>query len=242
MFIKEILLNPYVVSEEGVIIEETKGIMAGVPISSFLANLYLTDLDWHFQNEKIIYARYSDDIIVFAKSKVELEEYREFIESYLFNERLTLNPKKICYSEPNNQWNYLGIKYKSGVVDISDVSLKKMKGKIRRKARTLYRWKIKNNASDERALRAYIKAINNKLYNNPNKHELTWTRWFFPLINTSESLHKLDTYLLECIRYIATGKHTKANYNIRYHTIKEYGYKSLVNAFYKELKPLDAEK
>ncbi|OPZ88758.1 MAG: Reverse transcriptase (RNA-dependent DNA polymerase) [Firmicutes bacterium ADurb.Bin419] len=242
MFIEEILLNPYVISEEGIIIEETKGIMAGVPISSFLANLYLTDLDWHFQNEKIIYARYSDDIVVFAKSKAELEEYREFIERYLISERLTLNPKKICYSEPNRQWNYLGIKYISGVVDISDVSLKKMKGKLRRKARTLYRWKIKNKASDERALRAYIRAINNKLYNNPNKHELTWTRWFFPLINTSESLHKLDTYMLECIRYIATGKHTKANYNIRYHIIKEYGYKSLVNAFYKELKPLDAEK
>ncbi len=234
--INDILLNPCVVSEEGSLIEERKGIMAGVPISSFLANLYLTDLDWHFQNKKIIYARYSDDIIVFAKSQAELEEYREYIESYLLNERLTLNPKKICYSEPNSQWNYLGIKYKSGVIDISDVSFKKMKAKMRRKARALYRWKIKNNASDERAIRAYIKAMNNKLYNNPNKHELTWTRWFFPLINTSDSLHKLDAYLLECIRYIATGKHTKANFNIRYYTIKEYGYKSLVNAFYKELK------
>lgn len=235
--IEEILLNPYVISEEGIAIEERKGIMAGVPISSFLANLYLTDLDWYFQNNNIIYARYSDDIIVFAKSREELEEYRQYIESYLHNEKLTLNPKKICYSEPNGQWNYLGIKYNSGVVDISDISLQKMKAKMRRKARALYRWKIKNKASDERAIRAYIKAMNNKLYNNPNKHELTWTRWFFPLINTDDSLRKLDAYMLECIRYIATGKHTKSNYNIRYHTIKEYGYKSLVNAFYKDLKP-----
>ncbi|NLL07219.1 MAG: hypothetical protein GX270_15880 [Clostridiaceae bacterium] len=238
--IKEILLNPFVINEEGIIIKERKGIMAGIPISSFLANLYLTDLDWHFQNRKVIYARYSDDIIVFAKSKVELEECREYIESYLAQEGLTINPKKIYYSEPHNHWSFLGIKYKDGVVDISDVSLKKMKAKMRRKARTLYRWKIKNNASDDRAIKAYIKAMNNKLYNNPNKHELTWTRWFFPLINTSDSLHKLDTYLLECIRYIATGKHTKANFNLRYQTIKEYGYRSLVNEFYKKLAPLDA--
>jgi len=171
---------------------------------------------------------------------VELEECREYIESYLAQEGLTINPKKIYYSEPHNHWSFLGIKYKDGVVDISDVSLKKMKAKMRRKARTLYRWKIKNNASDDRAIKAYIKAMNNKLYNNPNKHELTWTRWFFPLINTSDSLHKLDTYLLECIRYIATGKHTKANFNLRYQTIKEYGYRSLVNEFYKKLAPLDA--
>lgn len=232
--IKEILKNPFVIGEDGEIIEERKGIMAGVPISSFLANLYLTDLDWYFQNRGIIYARYSDDIIVFAKSKLELEEYREYIENYLSKEGLTLNPKKLYYSEPHNQWSFLGIKYKNGVVDVSDVSLKKMKAKMRRKARALYRWKIRNNASDERAIRAYIKAMNNKLYNNPNKNELTWTRWFFPLINTSDSLHKLDTYMLECIRYIATGKHTKANYNLRYPTIKEYGYRSLVNEFYKK--------
>mgnify|MGYP001255384182 CR=1 FL=1 len=232
--IEEILKNPFVIGEDGEIIEERKGIMAGVPISSFLANLYLTDLDWHFQDRGIIYARYSDDIIVFAKSRAELEEYREYIESYLSQEGLKLNPKKIYYSEPHEQWSFLGIKYKDGVVDVSDVSLKKMKAKMRRKARALYRWKKRNNASSERAIKAYIKVFNNKLYNNPNKNELTWTRWFFPLINTSESLHKLDGYMLECIRYIATGKHTKANYNLRYHTIKEYGYKSLVNEFYRK--------
>jgi len=234
--IKQILLNPYVISEDGTLIEERKGIMAGVPISSFLANLYLMDLDWYFQNNGIPYARYSDDIIVFAKSKEELEGHREYIESYLFREGLTINPKKVYYSEPHGEWNFLGIKYINGVVDVSDVSLRKMKGKMRRKARALYRWKIKNNASDERAIRAYIRVINNKLYNNPNNHELTWTRWFFPLINTSNSLHKLDRYFLECIRYIATGKHTKANYNLRYRTIKEYGYRSLVNEFYKKKK------
>lgn len=239
--IEEILLNPFVISEEG-IIKECKGIMAGVPISSFLANLYLTDLDWYFQNKGVIYARYSDDIIVFAKTKSELEEYREYIESYLFREGLTINPKKICYSEPHEDWSFLGIKYINGVVDVSDISLKKLKGKIRRKARALYRWKIRNNASDERAIRAYIRAINNKLYNNPNNHELTWTRWFFPLINTSDSLHMIDTYLLECIRYIATGKHTKANYNLRYHTIKEYGYRSLVNEFYKKHQEVSEDK
>jgi hypothetical protein len=38
--------------------------------------------------------------------------------------------------------------------------------------------------------------------------------------------------MIENIRYIATGKHTKANYNLRYETIKEYGFKSLVHSYY----------
>ena len=39
--------------------------------------------------------------------------------------------------------------------------------------------------------------------------------------------------MVSCLRYIQTGKHTKANYNLRYSELKELGYLSLVNLFYK---------
>ena len=39
-FLETLLLNPWVI-EDGVQIKEEKGIMAGTPVSTFLANLYL---------------------------------------------------------------------------------------------------------------------------------------------------------------------------------------------------------
>ncbi|MBQ7353554.1 MAG: hypothetical protein IJW54_06110 [Clostridia bacterium] len=39
--------------------------------------------------------------------------------------------------------------------------------------------------------------------------------------------------MVESLRYVATGKHTKANYNLRYSELKDLGYLSLVNLFYK---------
>ena len=67
---------------------------------------------------------------------------------------------------------------------------------------------------------------------NDDEHELTWVRWYFPVINTVKSLKVIDVYCQSCVRYLATGKHTKAAYNFRYENIKEIGYISLVNKYY----------
>ena len=61
---------------------------------------------------------------------------------------------------------------------------------------------------------------------------MTWARWFFPLITTDRSLHEIDLYAQQCIRTLATGKHTKSAYNFRYEQMKELGYVSLVNRYY----------
>lgn len=50
--------------EAGKVVSAKKGAMAGVPFSGFCANLYLRKLDRAFAGR--LYARYSDDIIVFA--------------------------------------------------------------------------------------------------------------------------------------------------------------------------------
>ncbi|MBO4766689.1 MAG: hypothetical protein J5532_05245, partial [Lachnospiraceae bacterium] len=53
-----------------------------------------------------------------------------------------------------------------------------------------------------------------------------------PVITTADSLAVLDRYMVECIRYIATGRHSKANYRLRYETIKQYGFRSLVHEYW----------
>ena len=169
--------------------------MAGVPISAFFANLYLTDLDKQFCENEVIYARYSDDIIIFAKSEWELKFYREEVKRKLKEAELSLNPAKQYMTKPGETWEYLGFSYQNRVTDISDIVLQKIKGKLKRKARAIYRWKIKNNKPVEYAIKAYIKYFDRK--------------------------------------NLVTGHYTKSNYDLRYATMKELGYKSLVNEYYR---------
>jgi hypothetical protein len=125
------------------------------------------------------------------------------------------------------------LKYANGQIDVSDIAVKKIKAKMRRKARALIRWKNRNNRESIHAVKAFIKAFNKKFYNNTDIHDMTWSRWYFPLITTDNSLKIIDQYMQECIRYIATETHTKSQYNFRYTQMKELGYQSLVNNWYR---------
>ena len=216
------------------IINEKKGIMAGVPISSFLANIYIQEIDEYFKEEKILYARYSDDIIFFT-DKVNLEMYIKKLNDMLQINKLSLNKDKIKYINSNEKWDFLGFSYHDGVIDLSDIAKKKIKGKIKRASKKLRRWMIKKDANYERAIKAVIKKFNKKFYEAKNKNDLTWSLWYFPIINTSDGLHEIDLYMQDCLRYIKTGKYNKKNYNLRYEQLKKLGYKPLVSEYYKLL-------
>ncbi len=229
--IEKMLLNPYALSD-GIKVEMKKGILAGSPVSGFLANLYLSELDKFFYDRDILYARYSDDIIFFTETEAELNACIEYVKSFLFEKGLSVNEDKVCFTKPNTEWSFLGFKYSDGFIDVSDISKRKLKKKIKRKARALLRWRIKNDAQPERAVRAFIKYFNKKFYDNPVNKEITWCRWYFPIINTSDGLCEIDSYMQQCIRYIATGKFNKSGYNFRYEDMKRLGYRTLVNGYY----------
>ncbi|MBQ8789687.1 MAG: hypothetical protein IJZ51_00065 [Ruminiclostridium sp.] len=232
-FLKKLLCNPYAIKGEEKVAMK-KGIMAGVPVSSFLANLYLCELDKWFCDREITYIRYSDDIIIFGRSEEEVTSYSERIKQLLSQYRLTVNPSKELYVKAGDRWEFLGFSYHKGVVDISEIALSKLKSKMKRKARALVRWREKKNLEPYKAVKAFIKKFNMKLYSNADDNGITWSRWYFPVINTDKSLKILDSYMQDCIRYIAKGNYSKSRYNFRYEDMKKLGYKSLVNSFYKE--------
>jgi hypothetical protein len=178
--------------------------------------------------------RYSDDIIIFTENEDELQSSINTIKKALSDNELEVNEEKEIITLPDNEWTFLGFSYNHGVIDISKVSFEKLKAKMKRKTRALARWGNKKGVDGEKVARAFIKRFNTKLYDNPVYSELTWTRWFFPIINTDKTLKQIDEYMLECVRYLATGKRTKSKYNFRYDTIKSLGYKSLVNEYYKQ--------
>ena len=230
-FLKALLMDDRA-DDKGTLIHEQKGIMAGVPVSTFLANLYLSELDHRFHREGILYARYSDDIILFASTQKERDRYSSELRQALADKGLSMNPKKELSFGPGQPWVFLGVSYEKGVIDVAPASVEKLKAKMRRKCRALRRWQARKNTTGENAAKAFIRTFNRKFFANDAVHELTWVRWYFPLINTSRSLQEIDRYSQDCIRYLVTGKRTKARYNCRYGDMKDLGYVSLVNSYY----------
>ena len=230
-FLSRLLSEPCV-SDRGNIIEEEKGIMAGTPLSAFFANLYLRELDQYFEEKGIPYGRYSDDIILFADSLKECEEHASFLRGYIEEHGLTLNPSKECFSAPHEDWTFLGFTYRGGVIDIAPASVEKLKNKMHRKSRALQRWKKRNELDGEKAARAFIRIFNRKLFECSDNNDLTWSRWFFSVINTDVSLKEIDHYAQDCVRFLMSGKRTKSRFNVRYEEIRSLGLRSLVHEYY----------
>ena len=228
-FLSSLLLETRV-TDRGRITEERKGIMAGTPLSAFYANIYLSSLDSHFEN--VPYARYSDDIIVFAEDTDGLSKHVEYIRSALYEAGLTVNPKKETYGSPEDGFVFLGFICRGGVTDIAPVTVTKLKKKMRRKARSLVRWYGRTDSDPERAAAAFIRVFNCKLLEDPHDNELSWSRWFFPVINTDRSLHEIDLYAQDCIRYIISGARNKTRFRVTYGDMKALGYRSLVHEYY----------
>ena len=231
-FIASQLSDPRVM-DEGVLIEDRKGAMAGMPYAVFLANVYLAQLDRRFGViPGLIYCRYSDDIIIFSKDKLRLDEAKNKLHGALREFHLDINHEKEIETSPGQKWTFLGFEYDGKDIDVCEVSVQKLKAKMRRKARALRRWAEVNGKDGWMAARAFIKHFNKKLYTSESNSEVNWSWWYFPLITKDVSLKQIDVYMEDCIRYIATGKRTKARFNFGYSQMKDLGMKSLVSAWY----------
>lgn len=230
-FLSALLLEPEVL-DGAKRITEKKGIMAGTPQSSFFANLFLRDIDLLFCAERTPYARYSDDIILFAETEDELDVKAQQLRERLTQKGLSVNPSKECRFDPSSGWSFLGFFCRDGRIDVAPATLEKLKAKMRRKTRALMRWRDRTGHSGEQAAAAFIRVFNRKLLERPLDRELSWSHWFFSVINTTDSLRIIDRYAQDCLRTLISGTRTKARYNVRYEDLKALGYKSLVHAYY----------
>ena len=222
------------VMDEGELIEEKKGVMAGMPYAVFLANVFLTPLDRMFEQiPGVVYCRYSDDIILFSKDKETLEQAKEILHNYLGDYHLEINPSKVIETRPGESWTFLGFECDGKAIDVSKVSVQKLKSKMKRKAKALRRWAEVNGKDGWMAAKAFIKHFNKKLYTSESNCEVNWSWWYFPLITTDSSLKQIDSCMQDCIRYVATGKRTKSRFNFSYEQMKDLGMLSLVNMWYK---------
>lgn len=219
--------------EDGKLVCEERGAMAGIPIAPFFANVYLCSVDSEFERRGIDYFRYSDDILMFADSRERLQEYEKLLRELIAEKGLMVNPEKVSVSNPGEAWEFLGFCYRDGQIDLSQITIRKMKAKIRRKAHALYRRRVRRNQDFSYAAKALLKTFNKKYYDESEENRFTWSRWFFPVLTTDEGLKELDAYLIQYLRYLYKGRHYKGNYKVTYEQIKELGFRSLVHEYYK---------
>ena len=216
----------------GELVEEKRGAMAGVPLASFFANFYLLDLDRYFEEKNIPYFRYSDDMIIFFDDEDTLNKEYSYLEDFIRSKDLELNMDKYSVSKPGTSWEFLGFSYQQGKIDLSDATIAKMKGKIRRKARKLYRYAKENDRPFEKTARSMINSFDHKFYDFKGENDFTWIRFYFPLINSTKGLHEIDMYMLKYLRYLYSGHHSKKNYRVSYEQLKKLGYTPLVAEYY----------
>ncbi|MBQ8956883.1 MAG: hypothetical protein IJ057_00035 [Bacteroidales bacterium] len=240
-FFEAMLTNPKVcINKNKEVAEEQHGVMAGTPTAPFLADVYLNEVDHYFDENNVIYARYSDDIILFATDFETLQQHKATLLRFLEKYQLEVNPDKEKIYSPDEPFEFLGFKCHGHDIDISEATKQKMKGKIKRAAKALLRWKNRNHIEAEKAMKALINVFNRKFFENDDPETLTWSRWFFPLINQTEGLKEIDHYLQQNIRFLSTGKHGKSNYKVDYNQLKSLGYRSLVNEYYKSKEITDS--
>ena len=220
---------------DGEVVHGRRGVMAGTPTAPFLADVYLMEVDRHFFDAGVVYARYSDDIILFAPDRDTLESHKAVLLDYLSEYGLEINPAKEKIYTPDEPFEFLGFKCLGDSVDLSDAAKCKMKGRIRRAARSIARWRHRKGLDATRAMKGLIRTFNNKFFEDDDPEALTWSRWYFPVINRTDGLKEIDACLQQYIRFLSTERHTKANYRVRYADLKALGYRSLVHEYYKYL-------
>ena len=219
----------------GKIIEEYKALIPGCALGSFFANYTLRECDQYFDDNNILYARYSDDIIILANSEEQLTVYLNVIKHYLAEYGLVINEKKYKWFKPGDEIDFLGLKITDqNRVDISDHGKQKIKKQIHRWCKKGRVEIEKGNITFDKQARNIIKRFNYKNFKCYLQHDSTfgWCHYAFRYINCIDSLRELDFYMKDTLRAMKTGKHNKAN--ARYlndEELKELGWVSLVELY-----------
>lgn len=219
------LRDQRVLSNGELVVDTHKGVMAGTPLAPLLSNLYLRPLDHAFELGRIPYLRYADDMIVFG-SEVEVHQHGRDIEERLAALGLGLNPRKTRLSAPREPWEFLGLRYDGGSLDLATNTVGKLRRRVRRIARRARR--------RDDPLRSAVRRLNRRIYGiGGRSSDFTWASWFFPLLTRDATLRRIDGVVQDHLRFAATGVHSRRNFkDVSYRGLRGVGYLPLVSAFH----------
>jgi len=105
-------------------IEHFEGIHQGDPLSPLLANLYLNQLDWFWENNAIGFVRFADDSVLFAHSQKALDHSVKITLKFLHTLALLPNhTKSKKYHAVKEGFDFLGVHFDGWQTSIAKAKL-----------------------------------------------------------------------------------------------------------------------
>ncbi len=125
-------------------------------------------------------------------------------------------------------------RYRRGLIGLAPITERKLKARATRLARSLLRWRLRRGADPEKALGAFVRRTNRRLYGVPaDRSDFSWATWFLPLLSRPEGLDALDAHVQREARYAATGVRTgRARKVVPYAALTGAGHLPLVPAYW----------
>lgn len=207
--------NTDLVEINGEVVEKYKGICQGSPLSSFLSNIILRDIDDKLSSMCIEYKRYSDDILALG---CDTDEVLKVLNEELPKLGLSLNPNKVEILNGEKEFTFLGYGICGKDIILSKKSFNKKKKQI------------KSICKGKGSLRSKILKINRLFYLGKDE----FTNWAYPKFKTLtnfDRVKELDEYAKDCLRWSVTGRW---NYNhnknkVPDEVLRKNGYTSLIH-------------
>jgi hypothetical protein len=224
-FLERTLLDRRVVSDGVEVVDDHKGVMAGTPIAPLLSNLYLRGLDAEFEAAGAGYLRYADDFLILGPPAAA-EGHLRTVEARLAALGLGLNPRKTQLVPPGEAWEFLGLRYHQGALDLAGNTVSKMRHRVRRLARKA--------RTREAPASFFMRAWSRRVYGvGGDPADFTWATWFFPLLSGDTTLRHLDGLVQEQARFAVTGRHERRNLGrVPYADLRAAGYLPMVSAYH----------
>ena len=221
------------------LIKMEPNMQAGSPVSAFMANLLLKDIDEKYERQIQYYSRYADDLLILDTDEEKVRAIYESIKEDLAKLGLEIKEPKTKYIQKGESIEYLGC------IISNNIDLKKSKWKKRRlEIKSIcnrYRKELSKNRQNmtqqdkDEVIEKLIKRINKYLYANTredlqNGVDHSNATFIFTTVTNIQSIIDFDIFIKDTIRATITGKHNKANARISNKYLANRGYMSLMTA------------
>ncbi|MBD3311000.1 MAG: hypothetical protein GF349_00705 [Candidatus Magasanikbacteria bacterium] len=182
----ELLLNLFIKNKfffDKSIIIPKKGLVQGVPIIAFFANLYLDDMDKEIGKKVSLYRRVGDDFILMDKNITKLNNLKTKICRQIENLDLHLSEKKTSIQKAEKKFIFLGYEFSDGTISINNKTT----------ARAISRWKRKLDYKPIPTSKK-LKKIKYYLYTDSDSihHDFLQLLSSYRLVNNDKQIKKLS--------------------------------------------------
>ena len=147
---------------------------------------------------------------------------------------LSLSSSKTFILAPGEPFSFLGFQIENGEIDLSPTFLQKAKQGIYQQRKSLLRYYSKKGIPSTLRLPSLVRYTNALI----RKFDIVG---HFKVITTAKSLKAIDDLILDMMRIVVTGKKGKEKFSLTMKDLHLFGYRSLVNSYYRYINRKEGE-